>query len=188
MNDPSSRVSKLSKEKALLEKKLARGRVERRQALLQQAKTFYAIVGQGISHWSDVEERLIEVVACLLRTPEPKAGLVMYSIINFNVWLQLIDDLFVLDETYRSSLKQWRQIFEALRKEKDIRDRLAHHRLIQEGIEARLRPPVFDMRTKSQKMQPLTAEEILDFTERVTGINRAISALLETMSRPQSLR
>jgi hypothetical protein len=188
MNDPSSQERKLQKEKARLEKKLARGELARREGLLAYGKLFYAIVGQGISNWSNMEEQLIEVAAHLLHTSKPKAGLVMYSIINFNVWLQLIDDLFVIDGAFPNSLKQWRQIFEALRNEKDIRDRLAHHRVVQKGYEVHLRPPRADTRTKSLKMQPLTADEILDFSERVVAIKKRLSILLETMAKPQSLR
>src|SRR5579864_7266594 len=69
---------------------------------------FYAAVGKGISNWSKMEERLVGVVAKLLRTPDMKAGLVMYSIMNFHTWINIIDDLFALDGTYPKSLKIWR--------------------------------------------------------------------------------
>ena len=121
-------------------------------------------VGQGISYWSHMEEALVEVVAKLLKISRTKAGLLMYSIINFNTWLQIIDDLFVLDGTYPQSLKLWRKILDAIKVEKDMRDRLAHHGLSQEeeihrhakgkrtilvrGIRAYSRPPKTDMRNK----------------------------------------
>jgi hypothetical protein len=90
-------------------------------ALRDQAKNFYMAVGLGISSWSKMEERLVQVVARLLRTPEAKAGLIMYSIMNLHVWVQIIDDLFVQDGTYPKSLKLWRSIAESLRAENNIR-------------------------------------------------------------------
>jgi hypothetical protein len=76
------------------------------QAQMDQAKNFYIAVGQGISHWSQMEGRLVQVVARLLRTSETKAGLVMYSIINLHIWIQIIDELFSLDGSYPRSLKR----------------------------------------------------------------------------------
>jgi hypothetical protein len=35
-------------------------------ALVDQAKNFYLAVGQGISHWSSMEGRLVQVAAKLL--------------------------------------------------------------------------------------------------------------------------
>jgi hypothetical protein len=165
-------------------------------ALIDQAKTFYGVVGQGISHWSHMEERLIQVAARLLRTTEAKAGLVMYSIINFNVWLQIIDDLFVMDGTYPTSFKMWRRVLKALKKEKDIRDRLAHHALSQEreaykhtkGIQAYLRPAKSDTRNKSKQMKPLTILEIVDFTGSVGDIHSMLILLLQQMKKPKSSR
>src|SRR5216683_1426993 len=101
-------------------------------ALIDQAKNFYMAVGQGISHWSHMEARLVQVAAKLLKTSEAKAGLVMYSIINLHVWLQIIDELFVFDGTYPKSLRLWRSVAESLRAENDIRVRLAHHAISQD--------------------------------------------------------
>src|SRR5262245_23987742 len=84
-------------------------------ALVDQAKNFYMAVGQGISHWSRMETRLVQVAAKLLKTSDAKAGLVMYSVINLHTWLQIIDELFVLDGTYPRSLKLWRSIADKLR-------------------------------------------------------------------------
>src|ERR1700758_619872 len=83
---------------------------------LEEVK-FYAAVGKGISNWSKMEERLVSVVARLLRTSDAKAGLVMYSIMNFHAWVQIIDDLFVLDSTYPKSLKLWRKMIDDLKAE-----------------------------------------------------------------------
>jgi hypothetical protein len=56
----------------------------------------------------------------------------MYSIINFYTWLQIIDELFLLDGTYPKSLKLWRSAAESLKAENDIRARLAHHAISQD--------------------------------------------------------
>jgi hypothetical protein len=166
-------------------------------ALMDQAKSFYMAVGQGISHWAHMEERLIQVVAKLLRASEAKAGLIMYSITNFHVWIQIIDDLFVLDGTYPKSLKLWRGIADSLKSENDIRVRLAHHSMSQEDedpeeeertIQAFLRPGRFDTRTKSKKFKPLTMVEIVDFTGRIGDIHEKLISLLKQMKKRKSLR
>jgi hypothetical protein len=166
-------------------------------ALVDQAKNFYMAVGQGISHWSNMETRLVQVAAKLLRTSEAKAGLLMYSIMNFNVWTQIIDDLFVMDGTYAKSLKIWRGIFEILRAENNIRVGLAHYSISQEdvdpgdelrAIQAFLRPGKLDVRSKSKKWKPLTMNEIADFTDRVGQIHQKLILLLAQMNKRKSLR
>jgi hypothetical protein len=137
------------------------------------------------------------VAAKLLKTSERKAGLVMYSIINLNVWIQIIDDLFVLDGTYPKSLKRWRTIAHSLRRENDIRVGLAHYSISQDdvdpgeelrAIQAFLRPGRFDIRTKSTKWKPLTMTEIVDFAGRVNDIHVQLISLLELMKKRKSLR
>jgi hypothetical protein len=170
-------------------------------ALTDQAKTFYLAVGQGITHWSRMEGRLVQVVAKLLGTTEPKAGLVMYSIINLHTWIQIIDELLELDGTYPNSFKLWRGIAKAVRKEIDNRLRLAHHALSQEeeewetpkgtkarGVAAYLRPSQLDVRTKTRNMKPLTMVEIVAFTGRVGDIHSDLISLLELTHQPQSSR
>jgi hypothetical protein len=165
--------------------------------LTDQAKDFYMTVGMAISHWSKMEERLIHVAAKLLKTTEPKTGLVMYSIMNLHVWIQIIDDLFVLDGTCPKSLKLWRSIAESLRTENDIRVGLAHYSMSQDGIEAHgelraieayLRPGKLDIRNKSKKWKPLTILEIVEFTGRINKIRDTLGSLLELMKKPESLR
>ncbi len=126
-------------------------------ALIDQAKNFYMAVGQGISHWSRMETRLVQITAKLLDTSEEKTGLLMYSI-NFYAWLDIIGQLFELDGTYPRSFKKWRKLSETLRAENDIRVRLAHHSISQDqeivegvtGVQAYLRPPRLDVRKKSK--------------------------------------
>jgi hypothetical protein len=165
-------------------------------ALVDQAKNFYMAVGQGISHWSRMEMRLVQIAAKLLKTSEAKAGLVMYSIMNFHVWIQIIDELFVLDGNYPRSLKMWRKIAELLKDENNIRVRLAHFPISQDeerigdnlGIQAYLRPAKFDVRTKSVKAKPLTMVEIVEFTGRVNEIHEKLISVLQRMSKRKSLR
>jgi hypothetical protein len=151
-----------------------------------------------------MEERLVQVVARLLKISEAKAGLLMYSIINFNVWLHIIDNLFIIDGAYPESLKLWRRIRNRLNAEKDVRDRLAHHGLsqvreihrhvrgeriiVERGIQAYLRPPKADVRNKSKKMAPLTMVEIIEFTGRVSNVHDALIVLLHQMKKSKSLR
>jgi hypothetical protein len=162
--------------------------------LTDQAKDFYMTVGMAISHWSKMEERLIHVAAKLLKTTEPKAGLVMYSIMNLHVWIQIIDDLFVLDGTCPKSLKLWRSIAESLKTENDIRVGLAHYSMSQEAhgelwaIQTYLRPGKLDIRNKSKKWTPLTILEIVEFIGRVNKISDTLSSLLELMKKHESLQ
>jgi hypothetical protein len=166
------------------------------EALVDQAKKFYISVGQAISHWSRMENRLVQITARLLETSEEKSGLIMYSIINRHVWLQLIDDLFVLDGEYPQSLKMWRKIAQSLKAENDIRVQLAHHSISQDEeknggeieIQAYLRPSKLDVRTKAKKAKPLTMTQIVDFTGRVNAIHDRLVSLLELMKKPKSSR
>jgi len=166
-------------------------------ALGDQAKNFYTTVGLGISHWSQMEERLVQVAARLLRIPEAKAGLIMYSIINLHTWLQIIDELFELDGTYPKSVKLWNAIAKSLRAENDTRVALAHYSISQEdidpgeelrAIQAYLRPRKLDVRSKSKKWKPLTMTEIMDFARRVGNIHDKLLTLLTLMKKRKSLR
>jgi len=174
-------------------------------AMYDQSKNFYMAVGHGISHWSRMEECLVQVVARLLRTSEAKAGLVMYSIMSFHAWITIIDELFELDGTYKNSLQAWRKLMESLKTENDIRVRLAHHSISQEmkrvptrgqdnqfslQIQAYLRPGKLDTRTKTAKLtfRPLTKSEIEDFADRVEDIHEKLILLLALMRKQKSLR
>ncbi len=164
-------------------------------AKTKQAMKFYTSVGQGISHWSQMEERLIQVAAKLLRSSETKTGLIMYSI-NFYSWIAIIDDLFVLDGTYEKSLKAWRKLVSSLKAENDIRVRLAHQSIHQDHkefeiagtMQAYLQPGRFDARAKVKKHKPLSIVEISDFTGRVGDIHEKLISLLALMKKRKSLR
>ncbi len=158
---------------------------------------FYAAVGKGISNWSKMEERLVSVVAKLLKTSDAKAGLVMYSIMNFHTWIQIIDDLFALDGTYPKSQKIWRGMMEQLKAENDLRVRLAHHAIFHDalpmvlgvgGMQFRLQAARLDTRTKTKKHKPLVTAEIEEFGERVNKLHVRLRILLLRMKKRKSLR
>ena len=115
----------------------------------------FTFVGQALSAWALMEELIVAIASLLLKTEINKSGVVMYSIINFSVWLTLIDELFPLEPVYMPLKPKWNKISKRLRSLKDIRDRLAHHvistkddaELIEDN--ASLMPSRFDFRQKS---------------------------------------
>ncbi len=163
----------------------------------KDTQALYMAIGHGISEWSKVEERLIRIAAKLLKTNVSKAGLVMYSIINFYVWLAIIDDLFDLDGTFFKAFDQWRQVLSDLKKENDVRVRLAHNTihidvlplLKRSGpITTTLKPSRLDRRSKTTKHAPLTAKEIWDFADRLKNLCKQLDEVLKTMHKRKALR
>jgi hypothetical protein len=111
----------------------------------------------------------------------------MYSIINFNVWIGLIDELFVLEPSQTPLKPKWNKISERLRGLKDTRDRLAHHTIysgpkIGATGDTLLRPGRLDARQKSQKYEPLNFEQISTFTHSVTEVLNALTTLINAMT------
>jgi hypothetical protein len=51
-------------------------------------------VGKALSFWASLEEILVGIASLLLSNSLQKAGVVMYSIINFGTWLGIITELF----------------------------------------------------------------------------------------------
>jgi hypothetical protein len=49
---------------------------------------FYRAAGQALTAWAQMEEKLVLLAAMLLMTRPIKAGLILYSAINFNTWLR----------------------------------------------------------------------------------------------------
>jgi hypothetical protein len=144
-----------------------------------------------------MEERLVSMVAKLLRTSDAKAGLMMYSIINFHTWIQIIDDLFALDGTYPKSQKIWRDMMKQLKAENDVRVRLAHHAIFHDsiltvlglgGTQFRLQAARLDTRAKTKSYKPLASTEIEEFSERVTKLHVRLRVLLLRMKKRKSLR
>ena len=137
------------------------------ESLEQEGETlFFAAVGQTLSFWASVEELLVLITSMLLGTQSTKAGIIMYSIINFNVKLNIINELFSLEPDYRTLEPKWNKINERLRALKDTIDRLAHHTIFSEDrinasiLDTSLKPVRLDIRQKSQKYQPLDFAKI----------------------------
>ena len=145
----------------------------------------YSSVGATLTAWARMEESLVAIVALLLRVHTSKAGLIMYSIINFSVWLALIHDLFALDGTLSPHQKRWNKISERIRAIKDKRDQLAHHPVVQDTSSplkpSRLNAPQYDTRPKTLRQRPLDASEIGNLGETILGITEDIIALTEAM-------
>lgn len=155
-----------------------------------EAKLFYAAVGEGISRWAAMEEMLVHILAKLLKTPINKAGLVGYST-SFYGLVQVIDDLFVVDGTYAKSMKMWRRTVSTLRRENDVRVQLAHQSLHRNGLEvavvgfakAYLRPSPLDTRSKSRKSTALDEEGIREFISRVNALHQRLKEILAQMKK-----
>jgi hypothetical protein len=150
-------------------------------------RLFFSTVGQGISAWAMMETVLVVLTALLLDTEASKAGIVFYSI-NFYAWLGIIDDLFKLDKSLEKHEAEWRKISKKLRELNDIRVRLAHHTSWHRESNERwpsLRPAVLDLRTKSQKHQPLDMKEIQVFAEDVVKVGRELTTFISLLPDPR---
>jgi hypothetical protein len=144
-------------------------------------------IGMALTIWAKMEELLIAIMALLMRSDISRAGLILYSTVNFSVWLMLIHDLFEMDPLFACHIKQWNKIGERLRAIKDDRDRLAHHSVenvaeTTSGIGSfGLRPSEYDVRRKSRRQKPMTLAEVREFTREVTAEARKLRALLDAM-------
>lgn len=148
----------------------------------------FLLIGQALSAWATMEEALVVIFSTLLRVKPEQGGLIMYSIINFNVWLALIDELFVTDELLVSFKPRWNKLSARLRRIKDDRDRLAHHAVGSEQqkkpgdlVDTFLRAPSLDSRQKTQKFSPMDNDHIMEFTETVSEIAQELLALSKEM-------
>jgi hypothetical protein len=144
----------------------------------------FSQIGRALTAWSKMEECLVIMFSMILHIHPYKAGLVLYSILNFNVWLSLIGDLFELDNNYQPYKKRWNKISERARKIKDQRDQLAHHavRMEQkEGEETALYSPRGDVRQKTLKQKPMTLVEVNIFIDTVLDIAEDLQKLIAEM-------
>jgi hypothetical protein len=152
-------------------------------------RVLFTSVGQALSTWASMENVLITIAALLLRTEEAtKVGIIMYSIINFNVWISIIGELFLQEPRYIELAPKWNKMASRLRGLKETRDRLAHH-TIHSGDRATtifadtsLRPGLFDVRQKIQKYQPLNFDEISKFMLSTIKVHEDLTALLNAMT------
>src|SRR5450432_616065 len=117
-----------------------------------------------------------------------KVGIILYSIINFGAWLQIIGELFTQERLYVPLKPKWNKISTRLRALKDTRDRLAHHTIYYgEKVatlagDASLRPGRFDTRQKSQTFQPLDVGQIHNFSDSLAKVQEDLTTLLQAMT------
>jgi hypothetical protein len=145
--------------------------------------SFYVAVGQAISVWASMETKLVYIFSLLLGIAPERAGLIMYSIINFMTWLNLITDLFASEPVFKQFSGGWNKKLERLKALNDTRTRLAHHTsLRQTDGPIGLRPSQLDTRSKSLAYHPLTVDEVHDFSAKVVAIHKEITELFEAMA------
>jgi hypothetical protein len=118
-------------------------------------------------------------VAHLLIVKTAQAGLIMYSILNFNVWLSLIHDLMALNPKLKPIQTRWNKISERIRKIKDLRDQLAHHSVSTK--KAHLKPSQFDIRQKTKLQRPLNLTQIFEFIQAIVAICDDLEKFIEDM-------
>ena len=141
---------------------------------------FFALVGKAISLWAHLESLLIGMASLLLRARPEKVGAVLYSIQNFHVWLNIIDELFSIDKQLRQFSGDWPDISSKLRSLNDIRVRLAHNTFFHDqsvpGMPT-LKPGRFDTRSKSMKSQPVGWEQVIEFIEKINSVTPPLLSL-----------
>jgi hypothetical protein len=134
-------------------------------------RVLFLTIGQALSAWAKMEEVLVIILALLLRTQSEKAGLILYSTINFNAWISIIDELFAIDEIFSSRKPRWNKLAARMREIKDDRDRLAHHAVRDDEhnghFSGTIGPGRFDIRRKSLKYSPMDHDHIIYFTKTV---------------------
>lgn len=179
-------LSALSKKQEHLQGLLDRLHEIDKAATGTDRRLLFATIGQTLSTWARMEEALVIVVALLLRVHTSKAGLIMYSIINFNVWLTLIHDLFVLDVKLNVRQKRWNKINERIRKIKDQRDQLAHHPVHESKSSfmssgAAIHAPKYDTRQKTKRQYPIDSGQVIQLGETVLQIIDDLEELITAM-------
>jgi hypothetical protein len=179
---------KLTYEDAVVDAELEARRVDDEKHA--DANELFLTVGQAISFWAKVEEALVAIMGLLLRTKFQMAGLILYSIINFHVRLNIIDELFSMSPSFNEVKIKWNKIHKKLREMQDRRNRLAHHTAFSGTLTASpaLRPGRFDTRQKSLKYQPLTTNEIGQFTGDLMKVLDDCTDLINAMDALEALR
>ena len=77
----------------------------------------YVVMGHALSAWARMEEGLVVLVELFLLSPgSDKAGLIMYSIVNFNVWLTIINDLYAQEPRFEAFKPRWNKISARIRR------------------------------------------------------------------------
>jgi hypothetical protein len=145
----------------------------------------FTSVGRALSMWAALEQCLVSTTAALLFTTEKKAGIVMYSIINFGAWLGIMGELFAEDELFAHLKPKWDKFSSRMRALKDMRDRIAHHSVFSADTPAAmarftgLKPSPFDVRSKSKKQQPLTTVQVDEFYEAIGDVVRDLKVVAD---------
>jgi len=155
-----------------------------KEILKSEENVMFVTIGLALTTWARMEEALVRIVQILLSAPGPKVGLIMYSIINFNAWLTIIDELYALEPRLAAFKPRWNKVARRIRKIKDMRDRLAHesaHKEVGTFSSVHLRPSKLDVRTKTGKFKPLTDTEFGDFTVTTTAITEDLITLAQDM-------
>jgi hypothetical protein len=152
--------------------------------LTLERRWLFTVIGQALSSWALIEENLVAIAAMLLRIERQEAGLILYSIINFNTWLSIIEELFKMKDEYTELISEWHKISDRLRGLKTTRDNLAHQTVYYGGRDkdVALRPAPFDVRTQSQRHKPLGIEEIFKYSEDLTPVQATLTRLIEIMA------
>jgi hypothetical protein len=134
---------------------------------------------------------LIAIASLLLRQHEgAKAGIILYSITNHNIWLSIIGDLFSQEPRYLVLRPRWNKLSDRLKRLNDTRVRLAHHTVYYGDNDATLsrdislRPGQFDVRPKSQKhrSEPLDNDQLFEFIESTDKLITDLRELLTSMT------
>ncbi|MEA2920797.1 MAG: hypothetical protein QOF07_760 [Bradyrhizobium sp.] len=172
------------------DKRLEQGQVhqKRNQRLKESFEDgLFKSVGKALSMWAALEQGLVSTTAGLLFTTEKKAGIVMYSIINFGAWLGIMGELFAEDELFVPLKPKWDKLSSRLRALKDMRDRIAHYSVFSADTPAAmakfttLKPSPFDRRSKSRKQQPLTAEQVEEFCQAIGDAVRDLKVVADEL-------
>lgn len=148
---------------------------------------FHQATGGALTSWAIMEERLVMVASILLKTSPKKAGLIFYSILNFQTWIAIITELFPLEPDFSDFRHRWNKIAERLRKEKDNRNWLAHNAVSSKDVLDNptgmpvSKPSRIDMRAKSRSFPPMTFEQVHSFRSRIGQISDDLLQLVDDM-------
>jgi hypothetical protein len=89
-----------------------------KEILKSEENVMFVTIGLALTTWARMEEALVRIVQILLSAPGPKVGLIMYSIINFNAWLTIIDELYALEPRLAAFKPRWNKVARRIRKSK----------------------------------------------------------------------
>jgi len=149
-------------------------------------------VGKALSTWAALETVLVSIASMLLTNSMQKTGVVMYSIVNFGTWLNIITELYPHEELYTHLKPKWDKLTSRLRALKDIRDRLAHHSAYRPDTPVpyfeltTIAPSPYDARAKSLRYKPLSHPQIAEFNSDALHLMKDLEALMAEMEKVRS--